>query len=654
MAIGNLFKSKPWKPDKMPRDKKQGRGFGRATMAGATAVGAAALFGDGDILDMAFGALALGITKDIFSGVSSLFASKDKDTNSNFEKINDGEKLQNRNLNEVNHILNKLLNSIDKDNSRFKLTMRSDAEDRLEETSKRNGDGKTSLAQKLEKVDDSNLVKMLGILGLGALAANMMGLFDSPSVDGADGAGGPDAADAKTNLGEQLKLGAAKIAAMTIGSLAPKAALAIRNAPKIGKPPSELPFKNVTVRGDVGRVKKYAYSIMTPTQKIMHNIGNATNPIAKGVAKGVVKIVDSELIRVAVAKAIGGTAGVTKFVARGIPLLGSIIGAGFAYDSFKKENYRDAAYELGGAAAGFIPYVGQALNIGASIAAVGGNVYKEVYGIFPEQAALLPPEDPRAFKQEQMKVILDVIHEQLFGTINVSQADIQEIMKALPKFGKDGPEVEGILRRFENSSQSTVGPDRKNIIKDIERFRVLAKEAKISPELTQKILFWKRSLADEKIIEKEEKPQPLATPATPAAVADPLPAPAATPGTSRSSPLMPQLEPELQKRVDERIAGESSASGSPEMTSENKPTTIAGQLDMLSETFAKALGSVFSIDMPETTTQTDLVPQVISPSTQPNTRAPATVRNPDPDLQKSNRLAHNFTITNSGLIAGIE
>ena len=100
MAIGNLFKSKPWKPDKMPRDKKQGRGFGRATMAGATAVGAAALFGDGDILDMAFGALALGITKDIFSGVSSLFASKDKDTNSNFEKINDGEKLQNRNLNE--------------------------------------------------------------------------------------------------------------------------------------------------------------------------------------------------------------------------------------------------------------------------------------------------------------------------------------------------------------------------------------------------------------------------------------------------------------------------------------------------------------------------------------------------------------------------
>ena len=627
MAIGNLFKNKS-------SNKKQGGGFGRATMAGATAVGAAALFGDGDTLDMAFGALALGITKDIFSGVSSLFASKDKDTNSNFEKINDGEKLQNRNLNEVNHILNKLLNSIDKDNSRFKLTMRSDAEDRLEETSKRNGDGKTSLAQKLEKVDDSNLVKMLGILGLGALAANMMGLFDGP---GGDGAGGPDAADAKTNLGEQLKLGAAKIAAMTIGSLAPKAALAIRNAPKIGKPPAAIPNFKVTMRGDVGMQSRNAYRAMTPTQKIVNTLSKATNPIAKGV----VKIVDSNLIRIAVAKAIGGTAGVTKFVARGIPLLGSIIGAGFAYDSFKKENYRDAAYELGGAAAGFIPYVGQALNIGASIAAVGGNVYKEVYGIFPEQAALLPPEDPRAFKQEQMKVILDVIHEQLFGTINVSQADIQEIMKALPKFGKDGPEVEGILRRFENSSQSTVGPDRKNIIKDIERFRVLAKEAKISPELTQKILFWKRSLADEKIIEKEEKPQPLATPGTPATVANPLPAPAATPGTSRSSPLMPQLEPELQKRVDERIAEESSAIGSPEMTSENKPTTIAGQLDMLSETFAKALGSVFSIDMPETTTQTDLAPQVISPQTQPNTRAPATIRNPDPDLQKSNQLAHD-------------
>lgn len=650
MAIGNLFKSKPWKPDKMPRDKKQGGGFGRATMAGATAVGAAALFGDGDTLDMAFGALALGITKDIFSGVSSLFASKDKDTNSNFEKINDGEKLQNRNLNEVNHILNKLLNSIDKDNSRFKLTMRSDAEDRLEETSKRNGDGKTSLAQKLEKVDDSNLVKMLGILGLGALAANMMGLFDSPSVDGADGAGGPDAADAKTNLGEQLKLGAAKIAAMTIGSLAPKAALAIRNAPKIGKPPAAIPNFKVTMRGDVGMQSRNAYRAMTPTQKIVNNLSKATNPIAKGV----VKIVDSNLIRIAVAKAIGGTAGVTKFVARGIPLLGSIIGAGFAYDSFKKENYRDAAYELGGAAAGFIPYVGQALNIGASIAAVGGNVYKEVYGIFPEQAALLPPEDPRAFKQEQMKVILDVIHEQLFGTINVSQADIQEIMKALPKFRKDGPEVEKILEKFGESSQLTVGLDRKNIIKDIERFRVLAKEANISPELTQKILFWKRDLSDTAYMEKIEKPQSLATPATPAAVANPLPAPAATPGTSRSSPLMPQLEPELQKRVDERIAGESSASGSPEMTSENKPTTIAGQLDMLSETFAKALGSVFSIDMPETTTQTDLAPQVISPQTQPNTRAPATVRNPDPDLQKSNRLAHNFTITNSGLIAGIE
>jgi len=255
---------------------------------------------------------------------------------------------------------------------------------------------------------------------------------------------------------------------------------------------------------------------------------------------------------------------------------------------------------------------------------------------------LLPPEDPRAFKQEQMKVILDVIHEQLFGTINVSQADIQEIMEALPKFGKDSAEVEGILQRFEDSSQSTVGKKRQNIIKDIERFRVLAKEAKISKELTQKILFWKRSQADAAYIEKNEKTQSLATPVTPAPVESPLPAPAATPpGTSRSSPLMPQLQPELQKRVDERIAEESSAMGSPEMTSENKPTTIAGQLDMLSETFAKALGGIFSIDMPETTTQTNLAPQVISAPTQPNTRAPATIRNPDPDLQMSNKLAHD-------------
>jgi len=643
MAIGNLFKSKPWKPDKMPRDKKQGGGFGRATMAGATAVGAAALFGDGDTLDMAFGALALGITKDIFSGVSSLFASKDKDTYSNFEKINDGEKLQNRNLNEVNQILNKLLNSIDKDNSRFKLTMRSDAEDRLEETSKRNGGGKASLAEKLEKADDSNLVKMLGILGLGALAANMMGIFDGPG--GAD----VDAADPVTNVQRQLELGGAKIAAMTIGSLAPKAALAIRNAPKIGKPPAAIPNFKVTRRGDVGMIERNAYRAMTPTQKIMNNLSKATNPIAKGV----VKIVDSNLIRVAVAKAITAGGGVTKFVSRGIPLLGSIIGAGFAYDSFKKENYGDAAYELGGAAAGFIPYAGQALNIASSIAVVGRNVYKEVYDISPEEAALLPPEDPRAFKKEQLKVILDVIHEQLFGTINVSQADIQEIMKALPKFGKDGPEVEGILQRFEDSSQSTVGKKRQNIIKDIERFRVLAKEAKISPELTQKILFWKRDLADAAYIEKNDKTQSLATPATPAAVANPPPAPAATPpGTSRSSPLMPQLQPELQKRVDERLAEESSAMGSPEMTSENKPTTIAGQLDMLSETFEKALGGVFSIDMPETTTQTDLAPQVISAPTQPNTRAPATVRNLDPDLKTSNQLAHNFTITRGGLIAG--
>ena len=142
-------------------------------------------------------------------------------------------------------------------------------------------------------------------------------------------------------------------------------------------------------------------------------------------------------------------------------------------------------------------------------------------------------------------------------------------------------------------------------------------------------------------MEKIEKRQSLATPATPAAVANPLPAPAATPGTSRSSPLMPQLQPELQKRVDERIAEESSAIGSPEMTSENKPTTIAGQLDMLSETFAKALGGVFSIDMPETTTQTNLAPQVISAPTQPNTRAPATVRNPDRDLQMANELTHD-------------
>ena len=623
MAIGNLFKNKS-------SNKKQGGGFGRATMAGSAAVGAAALFGDGNTLDIAFGALALGITKDIFSGVSSLFASKDKDINNNFEKINDGEKLQNRNLNEVNQILNKLLNSIDKDNSRFKLTMRSDAEDRLEETSKRNSGGKTSLAQKLEKTDDSNLVKMLGILGLGALAANMMGFFDGPGGADVD----VDAADPATNLQRQLELGGSKMALMTIGSLAPKAALAIRNAPKIGKPPAAIPNFKVTMRGDVGMQSRNAYRAMTPTQKIMNKLSGATNPIAKGV----VKIVDSNLIRVAVAKAIGGFGGVSKFVARGIPLLGSMIGAGFAYDSLTKGNYGDAAYELGGAAAGFIPYAGQALNIASSIAVVGRNVYKEVYKISPEEAALLPPEDPRAFKKEQMKVILDVIHEQLFGTINVSQADIQEIMKALPKFGKDGPEVEGILRRFENSSQSTVGPDRKNIIKDIERFRVLAKEANISKELTQKILFWKRNLADEKIIEKEEKPQSLATPA---AVANPLPAPAATPGTSRSSPLMPQLEPELQKRVDERIAKESSETGSPEMTSENKPTTMVGELNILSETFAKAFGGVFSVDMPETTTQIDSAPQVISAPTQPNTRAPATVRNPDPDLQMSNQLAHD-------------
>jgi len=119
------------------------------------------------------------------------------------------------------------------------------------------------------------------------------------------------------------------------------------------------------------------------------------------VAKAATKVADKTLIKKAVTKALGAAG---KSIVKKIPLIGLGAGLWFAADRAMAGDFKGAAAEATSGALGTIPGVGTAGSVAIDVALMARDIYKETYGVSPED------DDPRASKA-RLQDISDSIKE---------------------------------------------------------------------------------------------------------------------------------------------------------------------------------------------------------------------------------------------------
>ena len=113
-------------------------------------------------------------------------------------------------------------------------------------------------------------------------------------------------------------------------------------------------------------------------------------------------------IKAAVAKVIGPKVG--KVVAKSIPFVGALAGLGFGIARAMEGDFKGAAAEVAGGTASIFPGVGTAASIATDVGLLARDVYKEAYGIFPE-------DDPKSGERldEVKKEVMNYIDENVKG-----------------------------------------------------------------------------------------------------------------------------------------------------------------------------------------------------------------------------------------------
>lgn len=100
---------------------------------------------------------------------------------------------------------------------------------------------------------------------------------------------------------------------------------------------------------------------------------------AKAAGKGGIKAI--------VAKVIGPK--VAKVIAKGIPFVGALAGLGFGIARAMEGDWKGAGAEVAGGTASIFPGVGTAASVATDVGLLARDVYKEAYGVFPEDDPLV-------------------------------------------------------------------------------------------------------------------------------------------------------------------------------------------------------------------------------------------------------------------------
>ena len=132
-----------------------------------------------------------------------------------------------------------------------------------------------------------------------------------------------------------------------------------------------------------------------------------TGEVAKKVAEKGAEEVAEQGIKSKIEKVVSGK--LTKFIfssgAKKVPIAGAIIGAIFGVKKLFEGDTVGAGMEVASGAAGTIPIAGTAASLGIDAAGLARDVYKEVFGKFPE-------EEPELAKQ-RMTLIANIIEDQI-------------------------------------------------------------------------------------------------------------------------------------------------------------------------------------------------------------------------------------------------
>ena len=130
----------------------------------------------------------------------------------------------------------------------------------------------------------------------------------------------------------------------------------------------------------------------------------------KAAEKGAVKAAGKGGIKAIVAKVIGPK--VAKVVAKGIPFVGALAGLGFGISRAMEGDWKGAGAEVAGGVASIFPGVGTAASVATDVGLLARDVYKEAYGVFPE-------DDPKSGErlEEVKKEVMDYID----GTVSAKE-----------------------------------------------------------------------------------------------------------------------------------------------------------------------------------------------------------------------------------------
>jgi len=170
---------------------------------------------------------------------------------------------------------------------------------------------------------------------------------------------------------------------------------------------SAIPGKGVPPKTPGAPEKPNAGSNVRPR----HPAG-AKNAAGKSIGGQFMKV-EKETITGIIKKSVGKVAG------KIVPGLGLALGLYDAYSRAKEGDFVGAAVAAGGGGAALIPGIGTGVAIAAAAVNIARDVYKEAYGVFPE-------EDESGEKAKRSKDIMDEIIKEMTGIPYTPMTDAQK------------------------------------------------------------------------------------------------------------------------------------------------------------------------------------------------------------------------------------
>jgi len=248
----------------------------------------------------------------------------------------------------------------------------------------------------------------LGALGLGGLLSSLLGGGRTLLKAGATGL---KIAASAAKLGVKGTIGAAKLLGRGAVAGAGLAAGGIKSlfsggagtaAKEAGEAVAETGAKAAGKAAAETGAEAAAKGTAKAAEKIIAKEGTeaAAETGAKAAGKGGLKAI--------VAKVIGPRVG--KVVAKSVPFVGALAGLGFGIARAMEGDFKGAAAEVAGGTASIFPGVGTAASIATDVGLLARDVYKEAYGIFPE-------DDPKSSErlEEVKKEVMNYIDENVKG-----------------------------------------------------------------------------------------------------------------------------------------------------------------------------------------------------------------------------------------------